>query len=532
MMKKRLLTRQVAGAVAGLSLFCVLCSPAQADEEGEIRVGGYLRGYAGWNLDDPQELSGNDRGRLSMLRGQAYIEADSKGPRLQWKIAGRAVREARTDYLSDLQDLERSRGAFANPGFNVTDIYNSAQIREAWVQFQPTENLNVKFGRQQVVWGETDIFQALDVIHGYDNTWAPLLEEPDETRKPLILLNTTLSVPEADGSLQLVIRPGWDEGKYIGSTFDLYGGRGRTAGYKGASSVYGNGFDYHHPEGNKDDVTYALRWKGLAAGVNYHLSYVKAPYTRNVIANSVYAPYVKAPTPTSPTGLLNWIFPTVDVFGTGANGYVQSIDTVLSAELVYTRGEPFNMGSVPSASPNCLGAMGGVADFTSFSGLCGVKRKNTVMTMVRAEKTFQTMDLLSTSGPLSVSAQLFNTRVLGLRDEEDLVQSIGYPNRVKHDTTLGTLVVRAPFNGDKLGTTLALGRDFSNRGTFMALALDQELGAHWRLRAEADLFWSKESDIAMKDVAGVGVIPVGGAAGMPGVLGRNDRFYLRATYQF
>ncbi|MCA0188582.1 MAG: hypothetical protein LCH90_21810, partial [Proteobacteria bacterium] len=170
-MKKRLLTRQVAGAMAGLSLSCVLCSAAQADDEGEIRVGGYLRGYSAWNLDDPQELSGNDRGRLSMLRGQAYIEADSKGPRLQWKIAGRAVREARTDYLSDLQDLERSRGAFANPGFNVTDIYNSAQIREAWVQFQPTENLNVKFGRQQVVWGETDIFQALDVIHGYDNTW-------------------------------------------------------------------------------------------------------------------------------------------------------------------------------------------------------------------------------------------------------------------------------------------------------------------------------------------------------------------------
>lgn len=531
-MNKRLLARQVAGAMAGLSLSCALHGTAHADEDNEIRVGGYLRGYAGWNLDDPQELRGNNRGRLSMLRGQAYIEADSTGPQLQWKIAGRAAREARTGYLRDLEDLERSRGAFANPGFDVTDIYDSAQIREAWVQFQPTEDLNVKFGRQQVVWGETDIFQALDVIHGYDYTWAPLLEEPDETRKPLILLNTTLSVPSADGSLQLVVRPGWDEGKYIGSTFDLFGGRSRTVGYKGGSSVHGNGFDYHHPAGNKDDVTYALRWKGLAAGVNYHLTYVKAPYTRNVIANSVFAPYVKAPTPTSPTGVLNWIFPTVEVFGTGANGYVQSIDTVLSGEVVYTRGEPFNVGTVPSASRNCLGALGGVADFTSFSGLCGVKRKNTVMTMVRAEKTFQTMDLLSTSGPLSVSAQLFNTRVLGLRDEEDLVQSIGYPDKVKQNTTLGTLVVRAPFMGDRLTATFALGRDFSNRGTFSAIALDQELGAHWRLRAEADLFWSKESDIDMKDVPGVGVIPVGNAAGLPGLLGRNDRFYLRATYQF
>lgn len=502
---------------------------------GDMNFSGYARGYAGWNLSDPPELPGNDRYRNSMLRGQLYLEALSKNPTLQWKVAGRLAREHKTGYLNDLEQLTRTHpGAFADPSFNVTDVYRASDIREAWMQFQPTENLNVKLGRQQVVWGETDLFQALDVIHGYDFTWAPLLEEPDETRKPLILLNTTLGVPAADGSLQLVIRPGWDGTKWLGSTFDLSGGRARVDGYKGASSVFGNGFDYDHPEGKKDKVTYALRWKGLASGVNYHLSYVKAHYTRNVIANSVFSPYVKAPTPAGAGGILNWIIPIVDVYGVGANTYSQSLNTVLTGELVYTKGEPFNVGVVPNGavatSASCLGGVATVPQFTSFSGLCGVKRKNTMMAMLRAERTFETMDTLGTSSALSASLQLFHTRILGFNDAEELVQSIGYPARLKQDSTFASLVLRAPFMGDRLTPTVALGRDITNRGTLFAAAVDYELGTHWRLRAEADMF-SGNSSISMNQF-GPFYLPVGDASGLPGLLEHNSRFYLRATYQF
>lgn len=503
----------------------------RADEG--IRFGGYLRAYLGWNADNPQEVAGKDnRGRLAMQREEVYLEADGKHSAFQWKLAGRAAREQATGYLKDLQDLTRNRAGFGrDPGFDIESFYTNEELREAWIQFQPHERLNVKFGKQQVVWGETDIFQALDVIHGQNLSWAPLLQEPDETRKPLILLNTTFFVPEANGSAQLIVRPGWDDEKDLGSTYDIYGGRSRVVGYKGYSTVFGAGYDWHHPEGKKDDVTYALRWKGTAAGLGYHLSYVRSFYTRNLIANSVFAPYKKAPVDNGNGGTYNLITPIVDVFGTGINGYSQAIDTVLSAELVYTKGEPFNQGSIPGGAlaAACLGGVATLPDASAFSGFCGVKRKNTVMTMLRGEKQLNSMGFGS-SGPTSVSVQLFNTQILDFNANEELVQSAGFPDRAHKNTSIATLVVRTPWLGDKLYSTVALGREFTNKGSFAAFAADYELGTNWRLRAEYDLFKGHNT---MANGGALGPeMPMGSAAGTSGVLDKNDRFYLRATYQF
>lgn len=525
-------------AACSASMAACLMASAVADEgsgrvdEG-VRFGGYVRGYLGWNADNPQEVSGkNNRGRLAMQREEIYLEADGKHSAFQWKLAGRAAREQATGYLKDLQDLTRNRTGYGrDPGFDIESLYTNEEIREAWIQFQPHERLNVKFGKQQVVWGETDIFQALDVIHGQNFTWAPMLQEPDETRKPLILLNTTLSVPEANGSVQLVIRPGWDDEKDLGSTWDVYGGRSRVAAYKGYSTWYGGEADWHHPEGKKDEVTYALRWKGTAAGLGYHLSYVKSFYTRNPIANSVFAPYKKNPVDNGNGGTYNLITPIVEVFGAGINGYSQALDTVLTGEVIYTKGEPFNQGSIPNGAVavSCLGGPATLPDASAFSGFCGIKRKNTVMTMLRGEKQFNTMGLGS-SGPTSVSVQLFNTTVLGFDRADELVQAAGFPDLVHRNTSIATLVIRTPWMGDKLTSTIALGREFANQGTFAALAADYELGTNWRLRAEYDGFWGRNNTT---NGGALGAsMPMGNAAGTSGLLDKNDRFYLRATYQF
>ena len=514
-----------AGVAATLSV------PAFAQMLGQgndVEFHGYMRGYLGWNTD--RSIETNDKsGDLSMVRGQVYLELQNKVAPMQWKVSTRVAREYETDYLTKLQNLERSKSGLANPRFEVMNIYNKGEFRDAWVQFQPMENLNVKFGKQQVVWGETDLFQALDVIHGYNLSWSPLLEEPDETRKPLILLNTTLSVPQADGSLQLVLRPGWDPLRDNGSTWDIYGGRARTNGYKGASSALS--MDYKHPEGDLDNkLTYALRWKGLAAGMNYHLSYVKMPYTRNPVANSVFAPFEKNPVDGQPA---NWIIPIVQVYGAGLNAYVQPIDTVLTGEVVFTHDEPFNVGSVPSGAiaAACLpGGLGAAPFATAYSGFCGIKRKNTVMTMIRAEKSFKTNDSLGTSSPTTAALQIFNTRIQNFNKSEELVQSIGYPDLVHESSYFISLVLRAPFMQDKLTPTIALGRDPTNKGSLFAAAVDYELGTNWRLRAEWDVFRGN-STVSMQNTP-LGFIPVGHASGMSGMLDDNSRFYLRATYQF
>jgi len=523
--KGRKLTRSLIAASIAAGLCGSAFGQEDKDKPKDVTVSGYLQVTAGWNANKIIETNSKS-GQLSELRGQAYLEAVSMNPTLQWKLSGRVAREYKTSYLERLENLERYGGsASPNPNFNVMDVYNKGEMREAWLQVQPFENLNVKFGLQQVVWGETDLFQALDVIHGQNASWGMMLTEPDETRKPLILLNSTLSVPAADGSVQLVLRPGWDAYRNIGLSADVYGGRSRPIGFKGWSS------DFYNDYGDLNNkLTYALRWKGIAGGANYHLSYVHMPYVRNLIANSVFAPYEKPPIG---SGIANWIYPVVNTYGAGVNTYVQPADTVVTGEVVFTKNEPFNVGSVPggpSSAAACLGPFN-VPFATSFSGACGVKRKNTVMTMLRAEKSIKTMDTLGTSSPMSANLQIFHTRIQGFNRADEIVQGVGYPNLVDKASTFASLILRAPFMADKFAPLFVVGRDFTNQGTLYILAADYELGTNWRFHAELDKFIGN-STVQMQTIPGVGYLPVGGASGIPGWLGDNSRFYLRATYQF
>src|SRR5690606_25407059 len=140
--------------------------------------------------------------------------------------------------------------------------YNNSELRELYIDFPVGDRLNFRLGKQQIVWGETDFFRAMDVVHGFDYRWRSFVEpESDELRKPLILANMRIQIPEAQGSLQAFIRPGLDRGKDIGNTYDLSGGRwanqpNKGVDFFGPSAVPGmdlTHYDYHHPAGDVDD---------------------------------------------------------------------------------------------------------------------------------------------------------------------------------------------------------------------------------------------------------------------------------------
>ena len=93
------------------------------------------------------------------------------------------------------------------------DKYDDQELRELFVQFDIGPYAHFRLGRQQVVWGETDFFRAMDIIHGYDLRWRLFLElENEELRKPLILANVSFDIPWIDGGVQFIYRPGWDSG--------------------------------------------------------------------------------------------------------------------------------------------------------------------------------------------------------------------------------------------------------------------------------------------------------------------------------
>lgn len=176
---------------------------AAADQDGNyFHIGGYVRGWAAFNLQDIPETKGNDKGKLSMLRGSLLLDADAATGPIKWKAVARVDREAMTPYLRDLEELRKLTGTTGGDHSSILDNYNNGDLREFWGEFKAGERATFRIGKQQIVWGESDFFHAMDVVHGYDMSWRLFFEgENEEWRKPLWLASVKLDVPEAAGQI-------------------------------------------------------------------------------------------------------------------------------------------------------------------------------------------------------------------------------------------------------------------------------------------------------------------------------------------
>jgi hypothetical protein len=470
--------RKIAAALLLASLAGSVTAAENDGAEPTFTMGGYLRGSASFNLQNPPETAQNDKYDLSMLRGSLLLDADAKlGAGIKLKAIARLDREAKTGYMKRLDNLPGQAG-------NLMDEYNNADMRELYVDFPVGDRVNFRLGKQQVVWGETDFFRALDVVHGFDYRWRSFLEvENEELRKPLILGNMRIQVPEANGSLQAIVRPGWDRGKDIGNTYDLSGGRwanqpNKGVNFFGPSPVPGmnlTNYDYDHPDGNIKDVTGGMRWAGEAAGLNYSVAYMKTFNNDPVVNPSALiggTPYKVAP-----KGLLgDFIYPKIDVLGATASGYSEALDAVLSTEIVYNKDVPFNYGS------NFGGGF--------LPGFAGVTLKNTLVTMFRIDKQVNLSPLIGTSRPSFFSVQLFNTRVLDFNQKDDIVFLAGYGAPRKRDSTMLTMILAMNYDNDRINPAIAAGWDASYGGGFVIPSVEFVMGDKWRLKAEANLFFN------------------------------------------
>lgn len=475
-------------------------------EDYSFHLGGYARTWASFNLQNPPETSRNDRFSPSMLRGSLLLDADAKTGPVSWKVVGRADGEYKTRYLKDLEQLNRTNSA-GGPGSHLMDQYDQADLREYYMDFSPVERVNFRIGKQQVVWGETDFFRALDLVNGFDYRWRTFLErEGDELRKPLFLLKAKVNVPEADGSLQLLFRPGIDRNRDVGNSYDLYGGRWAGQPYKGVDFLAPGALNYNYrqPGANVSDKTGGVRWEGIAGPVNYSLAYLKT-FSNDPVVNSAFAPSGQAPT----GALGDFIFPKIDLFGATVSGYVPAIDSVLSTELVYTRNAPYNVGT------NFFGG--------ALPGFGGIIKKDLVTAMFRIDKNLNLTRLLGTSRPSFFSVQVFDKWIQNYKRSDDIVNLVGYGRAASQHSTIATVILGLNYKNDKINPQLAAGASMQGGGAFLIPSVEFVYGDHWRLVLEADLFFSK-----YKRQPG----QVESSTGLFGSFAGNDQFLVRLTRQF
>lgn len=512
---------------------------------------GYIRQYMSWNLENPYvpdpanngEPKGNYRYDLSMARSVGKLNLFKDFGNSQFSISGRASEEYETNYLKDLQasmdgyaatDLFSSRN---KSSVNLMDdVYNGVELRELWWQTTFAENTTVKLGKQQVVWGESDFFQSMDVVQGYDFRWRSFLEpENEELRKPLWMLNLVHRFDSVDGTLQALYIPGkMNPADQRGNSYDLEGGRWANNPNKGltfASAPFGADvpYNYNHKDANMDDGSYGLRWKGMAAEWEYSLGWFHGP-SNNPVIN---------PNPDNPLGVGNsasgrsfmgaykgdynsdrsstvgeLIFPYIDTFGITANRYLETLDAVFSAELSYIPDSPYNVGVDAGESGGCA----------FFPGFCGIIEKDVVKSMLRMDKQLALQSYLGTSRPSFFSLQLFNTWITNYKRSDEVVNSAGFSGRTKEYSTIVTAILATNYDNDRINPSLAVGSDLTYGGGFVIPSVEFAYGDNWRVRVEADIFFNDESQKrTLRDFNNTNLF---------GYFKGNDQLAVRLTYQF
>jgi hypothetical protein len=447
-------------------------------EDFSFSVHGYVRTWASFNLENQPELRaiGKDSaGKLSMLRGSLLLDMDAQTGPVKWKAIGRLDREYKTGYLEDLQDLRATNGT--SGGESITKNYNNGDIRELWAEVPIGDRVTVKFGKQQLVWGESDFFHAMDLVHGYDLSWRLFFEgENEEWRKPLIMLSTKIRIPEAKGMLSAYVRPGWDRCEDIGNTYDIRGGRWFFQPYRGFDLSRVTTKNCDHKDGDMDDVTWGVRWNGEAWGLSYSLAYLTT-FSADPVASSVFKPHQGVPVAGT---VFDLIHPKIDVLGATVSGYSETLDAVISAEVAYTKDQPYNMGSggfVPGNAANP-----GI-------GLNGIRKKDTLTTMVRIDKDLDFQGMFGTSRPSFSSVQLFNTQVLSYDGSEDLVRLFAYGTKLNEHSTILTAFTTLNYKNDTINPGFAVGFDLSNGGGFAIPSVAMTFSDAWVAKVEADIFW-------------------------------------------
>lgn len=469
---------------------------------------GYLRTTVAVSLQDHDETAADDKWRMTQAEATLNLDFDIKTGPLNWKVITRFDKEYQTDYLDDLQERMDSvglngnysgsqpqRGDFMDQYESLDEVFD--WLREVYFDVNLFDDrLLMRVGRQQLVWGESDFFQAMDVVHGYDYRGRLFYENNEEWRKPLMLFNFNLDLYELGGSLNWYIRPGWDREEDMGSSYNIEGGRWIPHPYRGVDfTQFTDSYNEGHKSGDWDDMTYGIRWNGSWGSIGYSLAYMKTFNPAPVVnphastaacdtcasGNGTYAYYgMTGDTVTyggqaaNPSILGDWMYPEIDVYGFTINGFNSAMDATLSAEIAYIPNKPYNYGSLDSDLP----------------GWNGVKEKDTINVMLRIDKEFKWMDALGTHRPSLSSIQLFDTWILGHDDKDELVEFASFGSKKKEHQAYLTLFTLLNFHRDTINPSFVIGTDLSKGGGFAIPAVEFVWGDDWRLKVEADLWWN------------------------------------------
>ncbi len=164
------------GSMIGLFIALLLCpaiSMAVEFGDGALRLNGYFQNETGVRFKDHALMYAED-GDLSLMRSTFQLDFSGKfSPTVTYGGVYRAWYEGMYDLDDDSID-QRPRDKMLKDG-DFREYYLTADFG----------NLSIQLGKQQLVWGESDLFRMADIVNPLDLSWHYVFPCFQDIRIPL-----------------------------------------------------------------------------------------------------------------------------------------------------------------------------------------------------------------------------------------------------------------------------------------------------------------------------------------------------------
>lgn len=319
-------------------------------------------------------------------------------------------------------------------------------IRELYItadkQLANGDIFNVTFGKQQVVWGKTDLFRVLDVVNPVDYSRHNIYDELEDIRIPQWMLTAEWRMGANnvfdDQNLQFI----WNIDKFrphnLGTCGQSY--KMVDAGCFFASSIQGGGpyviNDVEEYDWNLKNTQFGMKWEGV---------YGDATFSLNALHYRQQLPSIHAlGAPGSNFGLFDIHFPRVTLLGGAIDYYSMATDATWRLEVAYTEGEE---------QPRDTN---------------GYKETDMLRYVIGFDKNL-IMPSLGTRSAFLISAQLFGEHIL---DHE-----VDMPN--DEDNWIATGLFKGFYMNNRLSPQIIVAHDFAAKATAIAPSISFTPDNHW-----------------------------------------------------
>ena len=372
-------------------------------------------------------------------------------------------------------------------------------IRELYVDFDLNLDsgniLSTRLGKQQVIWGRTDLFRVLDVINPVDFSRNNIYDELEDIRIPMWILRSDYRMGPTevfdgfafdDLNFQVVwnfdqFRPHdigqcgqpnviLDAGCFFRGMNNLWENGGTVANFAGGNTAtdFGPGQigirKANMPDWSIDNTQLGLKMEGVYGDLGFSLNALtyrsQLPSLRGGIpAQNGFTGEV-GPWPSLIAFDIH--FPRVNLVGGSLDYYAQGVDTVFRVETAYTSGEEF---------ANTLRER-------------LYSESDVLRYVVGADKSIF-IPFLNENQAFLFSGQIFGQHILDHEREQRALGEAGIPDW-EHNWT-GTLLVKGFYMNGRLSPQIITAHDFRAQATAIAPSIEWLVNDNLKLTAGANI---------------------------------------------